>query len=681
LDVLADWAVKTQAITETQPAEYLKFVQSMPNDWLEFYTQALARAQELERPTPQLFALRNRLSVLANVMGAPSALVHPHLHALIELLRRSSGYSDFEQLASEPDNAVRRQRALQLVKLRYEADPERALEPTFALRQLVRMPVVASGRAAIALDYELGQAVPVLAPFLQPSAAVEVIDLLSSGIRARLAGRYDEACLAYREIIERLSRPDRGGLDQANHSFVYCGVNGALGVMEAGMGLASCLSRADAVQSEPLYHVSALQIRMLYELWRGRGREADQIKERIELLRIETSPRQLGDGTHFIGQVTAHANSDDLTRMKHSLDEIRVFARRHPSWTHVLQYAQGEYQRIRGDYALAATQLQPLLAAISAGKHQIWPHAVAAYTRVLSSLGRADQAIEFATRQLTAAEAARIGYLTHYIRMPLALALAEAGQSAAAAQLADAVLQDFEALHSEGLNLVLAYETRARVAVSAQDTAGYEQFAKRCAQHCRSSGSRALSAKYERLVRSATAAAVHVPGAVPDHVLATLTGTQLTSVLVGCHKPSERAERTLQLLLRRSGARAGYLYLIGDHGPELAAQVGDREASGGLTAAVSEFVNSQLEDMALKTQSADAEGPATCADAPDWSDERGERHHLVLLSHQTTEGFAVTGAAALITQPGTPIVHPGSLAAHLSRLTFDAGDVTPILGE
>jgi hypothetical protein len=44
------------------------------------------------------------------------------------------------------------------------------------------------------------------------------------------------------------------------------------------------------------------------------------------------------------------------------------------------------------------------------------------------------------------------------------------------------------------------------------------------------------------------------------------------------------------------------------------------------------------------------------------------------------EGFAVSGVAALVVLTGTPFTHPGSLASHLSRLMFDAGDVTPILG-
>jgi hypothetical protein len=378
----------------------------------------------------------------------------------------------------------------------------------------------------------------------------------------------------------------------------------------------------------------------------------------------------------LIGQVTAHANSDDLTRMKHSLDEMRVFADRHAGWARVHEYASGEYQRIRGDYANAALHLQAVLANISVGRHQIWPHAVGAYARVLCLLGRLREGIEVASDGLHAAEQIELGYLTNYIRMPLALALAEAGEFERAVDLADAVVRHFEGLGSQGLNLVLAYETRARVAILAKDAAAYETFAKRCAQQCRNSGSRALNAKYQRLVRSASSAAVHVHGSVPEHVLATMTGTQLTSVLVGCHKPSERALRSLQLLLRRSGTSEGYLYLIGDHGPELVAQIGAGEAPAGLAGLVDEFIHVELADLAMNTRSLEGDDPAPAASTP-----ASDSTQLVLLSHQTSEGFAVTGAAALRVKLGESFVAPGMLATHLSRLTFEAGDVTPVLGE
>jgi hypothetical protein len=295
---------------------------------------------------------------------------------------------------------------------------------------------------------------------------------------------------------------------------------------------------------------------------------------------------------------------------------------------------------------------------------------------VLWLQGRAKKATALGSRSLQAAEQADLGYLCNYIRMPLALALADTGELASAVRMADLVIANFLALKSQGLNLVLAYETRTRVAIRAADSGGFEHYAELCAEACSEAASRVLRVKHERLVR--TAASSQVYGAEVEQRLSTLTGTQLTSVLVGCDKPSARAERCLALLLKRSGASVGYLFLMGEHGPQLVARTGPHDAPPALSMWVSEFIDTELQDLDLKTGSLEQES-ATHADRGAIHDI-GAEHRLVLLNHQQPEGFAITGAAALMVAPGVDFVHPGALAAHLSRLLFDAGDVTPVLG-
>jgi hypothetical protein len=418
-------------------------------------------------------------------------------------------------------------------------------------------------------------------------------------------------------------------------------------------------------------------VRMLYEFWQGRVRDADQLKEEIELLRVQTSPRRMSEGIHLVAQVCAHANSDDLTRTKHAIDEIQALASRHSGWLPVLHYALGEYQRIRGDQAQAAVLLEAALADCSAGTSQIWPHAAAALTRVLLNQGRAEEAREFGQRSLRAAEAAELGYFAHFIRMSLALALAETDRIAEATLLADEVIAGFHALKSSGLLLVLAYETRTRVAIRANNHADYQRFVDACADECRNASSRVLRAKYERLVRAA--ASGQVAHGNTDLNLSTLTGTQLTSLLVGCEQPSERAERSLTLLLRGSGTQTGFLFMMGDHGPQLSAQAGTREAPATLVTLVGELVASELHDHELRTGSLEQADAAQAA--TNLLDEHGAQYRLILLQHQLQEGFAISGAAALLIEQGATFQHPGALAAQLSRLLLDAGDVTPVLGE
>lgn len=680
LDILVPYAQDSQARTDNRPLEYLKLVQSLPDTWFDVYCHAIALGEKLGRPAHQLFILRNRLAGLVSVMGATSSLSHPQVLALLSYLAHASGLTDYTALDPSLPAGERLKRAFELAGERYRANPEqmRGLDPGTALKYLVRTQIVCGGMAALALDYVFWSQLPSLAPFAPLSPAVALVETLIEGVGARLSGRPERASVLYRQVIDRTDQPDRAGLDESNHRFTRFGVMSALGIMEAGMGFHSCLDWADLVEQEPLHVVNALQIRILHQLWQGRVRDADRLRERVELLRIESSSRQIGDGLHLLMQLVAHAMSDDLTRLKHALDEVHAFADRHPAWHPVAQYAMGEYQRIRGDHASAVLHLRVTIDFVSCGTHQIWAFAAGAYINVLCTLGRASEARDFGVQCLATAEHAELGYLTHYIRMPLAVACAEMGEYERAAELADATIASFRTLGSDGLNLVLAFEVRARVAILARDTEAYEAYARECAQQCRAAGSRVLGAKYERLVRIATTASVHVSNAAPDHLLATLTGTQLTSVLVGCDRPNDRAERVLSLLLRRSGSEAGYLYLIGDHGAELVAQAGPNEPPLGLPSIVCEFIDAEVHERDLVTRSLEYE------DVPAknslWPAAHGDPYQLVLLSHQMSRGFVVSGVAALVVKAGAPFAHPGSLASHLSRLVFDAGDVTPILG-
>jgi hypothetical protein len=261
--------------------------------------------------------------------------------------------------------------------------------------------------------------------------------------------------------------------------------------------------------------------------------------------------------------------------------------------------------------------------------------------------------------------------------MPLALALAALGEREAAASLADAVVERFENLECRGIHLVLAYETRARVAMAARETALYIRYAALCAEQCAAANSRVLNAKYEKLKRAAISADARSSLPVLDapDVFAALTGSKLTSILVGCNLPNDRAQRAIDLLMKRSGVQEGYLYLLGPHGPSLVAQLGRAEPSRGLAGFVDEYLDAQLQDNDLTTRSQEAE---TAEAAGVFLDEDAARCHAILLSHQNETGSVVTGLAIAVTRNDQAFAHPGTLAAHLSRLFHDAGDVKAI---
>jgi hypothetical protein len=680
LDVLLAQTERSQVLTDAKAHEYFKLTSELPEDWFECYQEGLRLCAELKRPKQHGFVLQTRLAGLIDVMNLPGTIGYPPLRDHLHVLFEESGLRDFEALDPSLDPMERLKRAIDAAQARYNERSvlERVFEPLGAIRQLVRASIATAGLAAKNLDYELWASTPSLKPLTALSPAIAAAYRLGEGVAARTTARMENAREHYKWLVDLTAQPASTGLGETNHRYLRFGVMFGLGTIEAGMGLASSLDWASAIEGEPMHQVNAQLVRLLYYLWQGQVREADRLKEEIELLRIRNSPRQWLEGAHLLGQAAANAASDDLTRIKQTVNDLEGLATRHATWVPVRDYALGEYQRIRGDLPAAAALLGTVLANTQAGRHQIWPNAAGAHVRVLHELGQHEAAREHGIDYLTQAERAGLGYMANYIRMPLALVLATLQDFVESTRHADDVIASFQALGTSGLNLVLAYETRARVAISAKNQTDYERFSALCAQHSRGAKSRVLIAKHEKLQQAARVADVR---AAELTFTTDIGGTRMgvTAMMLGSYKASERAHKTIDLLVRSSGTGRGYLYLLGDQGPELSAQIGELEPPDGLAAYVGEFLGAELHDRDVKTQSLEQD-----LDSPDialWTSELGDRYRPLLLSHQMSSGFAVTGVAIVVETPGMPFAHPGAIVAHLSRLAADSGDASPTLIE
>jgi hypothetical protein len=275
---------------------------------------------------------------------------------------------------------------------------------------------------------------------------------------------------------------------------------------------------------------------------------------------------------------------------------------------------------------------------------------------------------------LAVAERANIGYLRSYLQMPLALAQAKLGDASAAIGSANAAIQSLTALGSRGLNLAAAYEARTRVAIYLNDSEGFEHFTRLCAEQLRVGASRVLTARYERLRQEAKRAQVDASAPLPeiDAFTEPLTASALTSFLEGCRGFSQRSQSALALLLKHSGSTAGFLYTLGEHGPELAAEIAEHDAPADLVTNVREYLDGELKSQEECTAIL-AQRPALGPEA--MHDSSGEHYRFVLLSHAGATGFLITGVAVLAIEADRQFVYPGPMATHLSRILLDCGDV------
>jgi hypothetical protein len=442
------------------------------------------------------------------------------------------------------------------------------------------------------------------------------------------------------------------------------GLQLALGLIEAGMGLEKSLERAEALDGSPLHAINAVRIRMLYALFQGDVVEADRHSSAAELLSIERARRQTNEGAHLLRELLANALMDDLTRVKRTLDAIEPLARRASGWRPVLSLANAEYQRIRGDATSALIHADAALASMHPAGHAIWADAAAVRLKALVALDRCREATQAGLEYLATAQARSIGYERNYIRMPLALAFARLGSKAEAEAHANAVIADFEALGATGLNLGFAYETRARIALIHSEADDFVTAAEACEVHYRKHPDGPLPARYDRLVRDGRAGAGS-PESILDPRMPGDSFTRVASRIRTATDGAERARRILEVLLESSGTTEGFLLGVVSGEVVVTAQIGDGPLPDGLVASAKRYLASQCrtDEHTLVTVQGDSEVKSQ------WTVQGSHVYRPVLLSHQDQDALAITGVALLRTELSSLFRHPATVAAHLSRLS------------
>lgn len=438
------------------------------------------------------------------------------------------------------------------------------------------------------------------------------------------------------------------------------------------MGLGSALDCARELEMSPQSRVNAFQVKLLHELWQGNTVAADRLRHELELSRMQDTRSMLFEGTHLLWQVAAHGLAEDLTHLKRTVDEIAVPAAQYPNWVPVQQYGKGEYHRAGGAFEAALAEFEQALAVTAAGVHQIWPHLAGAHVRVLDDLGRLEDATLAGEKYLKEAESAGLGYVTIYVLMPLAVVQAKRKKQDEAVALADRALSIVTNLGATGLNLGLAHEARARVAIAFADKQGYLEHLGRCRDVYTSAGNAALVTKFEKLRRSATA---RKPAAS-----APLGGGFQSMSVVGtsrlelCAGPDARASCALGMVMDQCGATAGVLYLVGAHGPFAAAAAGS--ADEVLRSLALEYLESEASDVST---TGDGSSITTGDSQVDWTSSQGEKYRPILLTHESSEGFLVTGVAVVTMSPDVPFSYPSRVANEVSRHLRKMGDVTGIV--
>ncbi|MET0389642.1 MAG: protein kinase [Polyangiales bacterium] len=676
LDRLVEHVTLTQARLVQGPEVFSRYLLSLPDGWFETFHHGLALCERLGRPR------RDRYLILRRML-AIMALLDTHatdlLSAIFSELRRDSGYDAWLALAQVDDPGQRLTAALGEAKTRFDAlpDHERVLDPAAAIRDLAQAIVAAMGPIANALELTTLRTLPQLLPFTSLSPALEASRRLVEGVDARLSGRVRQSRRIYTDLLALLQQPDRGGLDATYATYLELSVMSALGLMEAGLGLRSCLQWAERIAEYPTHEVYATVIRMLDAYFQGDVVAAEQHRRTADRLRLQNNGRQMLEGVYLIWEIQAHAMCGDLTRVRHTMDAIAPLAARHAGWVPVLHFATAEYHRMARDFERAVEECQRAFAIIGVGEHQIWMHVAACHVLSLLELGASQRALSAAIGAAQASERV-LGYVPDPLQHALGLSRASMRMPDAAPPV-DAVITRLKEQAISGLRLTVAYETRARIALYLEDMDGFAHFAELCRQSCFAHRNPALVAKHHRLLQEGRQLiAGDASGGARVHDLATISGmSPIELALSGCRDDAQRARLSLTLLTQQSGAQAGMLFVLGDHGPVCAAKVGPVSEAPDLTERVREYLVAQQEDSdATATQTGSAE---LVPDAHALRDGEGRAWRPILLSHHESRGLAITGVALLMAASEAQFVHPGPMAAALGEYYASKGATSLLL--
>jgi hypothetical protein len=347
-------------------------------------------------------------------------------------------------------------------------------------------------------------------------------------------------------------------------------------------------------------------------------------------------------------ELLVHIYADDLIGVKRSMERIEGLAAIYPRWGSTLAIARSHYLRLQGDPAGALAALEPAVLATAPGRHFDWNLVAGARVELLSLLERSEEAISLGLASVDACRREGLSN-THPLWRPLAEALIRAGQAERAREFADDCIAEFRRTEMGGLQLGLAYETRARVAIALGDTEGVNHFAELCARAYRGHGNPTLSAKYQRLLSEAVEQGMRLdPGLMdpraPEPPRMTDAARAASERLLACLGPEERAREGLKLVLEITAADMGYLFAVRDERCELIAATAGLEPATAILETFTPRLRREFQTEVVTTLDT-AVLPSDPAEH--WADSGGRNFEPLLLFGHRQGRVVVTGLAAL----------------------------------
>jgi hypothetical protein len=648
---------------------------------------ALEVAKSLHRPLRQLQEIRRW--ILSISVATEDEFYWRAAADWLAQLERDSGLADWRALGDN-DPGTRVARALGAAAQRYAAAPEeeRVYRTDEAIKHLCFYVVVSIAVGSRSLNGPLLESLPKL---LEPFAAmVPIVELIRQNsiatCESRILARSRQAHTRWLGVYEEL-----GKLSKEEIPYVTALRNAVafgLGSIEARMGLKSALEWTSVLDDDPLQQVNSFYLRKIVALNLGDAEGAERWRRQAEVLALQARLRQMFT-TLLPIELAAHVLSEDLTGIRQVLARIQQLTQGSSDWRAYAELGEGQFQLLRGDLNAARTRFERSieLSAPGAGAARpinVWPVAVAGYVETLVGLGRHQEAVDRGQRALDECRSLGIETGLHEISRATALAEGKLARFADAAARLDAVIDEQKKVGVTGLMLGASYEARARIAIWAGDGVALEEYAGLTAKEYRRGQGSPLAARYDRLMVEARGIAKDGLPSLSDFASSghtswprTATTEIATAMLKEASTPEDRALRTLKLLCDDRGARAAFLYLVGDHGASLrlAAAYRTDEPPDGLVGFLNDYLETELASGSDETSALTEPSASGAAFKHRSWQTHGHEYHPMLMTSFAEGGLRHVGVVAFVGELSVERPAGGAaLVAVLSAHLLASGD-------
>ncbi|HEX6241620.1 MAG TPA: hypothetical protein VFZ61_12020, partial [Polyangiales bacterium] len=256
---------------------------------------------------------------------------------------------------------------------------------------------------------------------------------------------------------------------------------------------------------------------------------------------------------------------EDVMGLRRCAQELDTPAQEAPSLAGVRDAARACYLAERGMHEEALACFGAMFEQRSGQGGLMGTRFAGAYARILRAAGQHQQAIAICERALGLISAEERGFTLAVFGAELELALGQAalGHTELALRSLDDV-RAAQGAHDNPLVHGLHHKVRAQIALSCADGRALAEHLAAMDHWFRRTDNPALIAQHQRLVKQARAAGLLGDPEVGQLEVARagVEHPEIAAAFRGCRGPSERLQVALDLLLERSAAERGYLYLL-----------------------------------------------------------------------------------------------------------------------